>query len=339
MRVMSSPDENQAKTKTTRLRWAVRVALLLIVFVMGWYLIGRATAGSRAIVQSGEDTPTPTQAWDGENLRVVAYNIAHGRGLSESNWAGDRNGRLAEIADLLIELDADIVVLNEVDFDSSWSGRKNQARLIADRAGYLWVTEQTNYDLSLPLFRLRFGNAILSRFPIVDSQRFDYPAVWWAESVGFGQKHGLWCQVELSPEQSVRVVAVHLDTRDAQVRIDSAEAIRQLALSPGPPIIVAGDFNSVPAGAGHPPSAIDIVRSTQGMEQTQSYFDSAIPLAGSFPSNQPTRLIDHIAAQLPWHLTSFEVVSSPLSDHCPVACNLLLAGSASADDSPAISEP
>lgn len=305
----------------------MRAALLLIVLVVGWYVLGRATASSRAIRQTELNNNATASDWDGQSLRVVSYNIAHGRGLSPSNWAGDRSDPLNAIADLLIELNADIVILNEVDFDSSWSGRKNQAQLIAERAGYPWVAEQTNYDLSLPLFRLRFGNAILSRFPITDAQLIAYPAVNRIEALGFGQKQGLACTVELHTNQSVRIVAVHFDTRDADVRIDSAEAIRQLLLSPGPSLIVAGDFNDAPPESDQTASSLSVLQSAQGMRGIESLSDSPSSPGGSFPSPQPTRLIDHLIAQSPWTLTHFEVIPSQLSDHRPIVADLVLSES------------
>jgi len=69
------------------------------------------------------------------------------------------------------------VVLNEADFDATWSGGINQAQWIAKHAGYPYHVEQRNYDVSLPFFKPRFGNAILSRWPILDAEQIELPAV------------------------------------------------------------------------------------------------------------------------------------------------------------------
>ena len=80
----------------------------------------------------------------GRPLRVACYNIAHGRGVPFDNWNGEskevRLQRLLDIATQIREIDADIVALNEVDFDSSWSHGENQAEFLARNAGYpYWV--------------------------------------------------------------------------------------------------------------------------------------------------------------------------------------------------------
>lgn len=154
-----------------RVVWAVAA---VVVFVLGWYAVARITAPGRAVRvyhAAVADAPAPAS---GRPLKILAYNIAHGRGLADTNWAGDREARPGQIAELLKAQDADVVVLNEVDLDSSWSGRTNQGEFIANAAGYPWRAQQVNYDLSLPGFRLCFGNVILSRFPILDAHRIRY---------------------------------------------------------------------------------------------------------------------------------------------------------------------
>jgi hypothetical protein len=79
-------------------------------------------------------------AGHGEAIRIASYNIAHGRGLADSNWHGgnlqQRLKRLDAIGALLRDVDADLVILNEVDFDASWSFGVNQARHLAEIAHY-----------------------------------------------------------------------------------------------------------------------------------------------------------------------------------------------------------
>lgn len=115
----------------------VLIASLALVFVP--YLLSRLTSSFRAVqvfsaATDSAATEQPEAIELPESLRIVCFNMAHGRGLASSNWeGGDRTtcrGRLAEISELLDELDVDIVVLNEVDFDASWSGNVNQAELL-----------------------------------------------------------------------------------------------------------------------------------------------------------------------------------------------------------------
>ncbi len=296
--------------------------MLAVVFVVGWYAIARATDGTRQVrvVQDSNRPAAPPAFAPGEPLTVAAYNIAHARGLADTNWAGDRDARLRELAALIASWDADVVVLNEVDLDATWSGRTNQARVLAERAGYAYRAEQCNYDLWLPGFRIRFGNAVLSRYPIGSARAIDYPAVRGWESAAFGRKRGLVCTLDLGAGRQVRVVAVHWDTRDAAVRAGSAAALAELARDGGPPLIAAGDFNS--SLLDDSASSTDVA----GLVETGLFVWAGDtpdgPAPASFPSDTPTRLIDYILAQPPLTLSRFRVVASRLSDHRPVVAEV-----------------
>ena len=54
------------------------------------------------------------------SMRVLTYNVAHGRGPIDDNWQGtaaEKRKRIHEIAKLLSESRADVVILNDVDFN------------------------------------------------------------------------------------------------------------------------------------------------------------------------------------------------------------------------------
>ena len=51
-----------------------------------------------------------------------------------------------QIAALLRTINADVVVLNEVDFDSTWTHSVDEARYLAEKAGYPFLAEQRNID-------------------------------------------------------------------------------------------------------------------------------------------------------------------------------------------------
>ncbi|MEM7557881.1 MAG: hypothetical protein AAF394_02035, partial [Planctomycetota bacterium] len=108
----------------------LRLLLLLGVLLFLPYVSSRILSPWRMLQVDDLSREPNSEAVDSQirntnELSIACYNIAHGRGIAESNWGNDtakvRTQRLDEIANLLIEVDADIVVLNEVDFDSSWS--------------------------------------------------------------------------------------------------------------------------------------------------------------------------------------------------------------------------
>ena len=314
-------------------RWLRRIvlaALLIFLFVIAWWGIGRLAAPGRAVrivhtqsteASASKEHDTATRA----TLRIATWNIAHGRGLSEDNFNSEteavRLDRLHAIADQLRAHDLDIVILNEVDFDSTWSSNINQAAIIAQRAGYDWRVEQRNVDTSVPFLALRFGNVILSRVPIRAALLLDFPWHSCFESIVAGGKKGVIATLEFDDDVLIRVAAVHLDHRwgGHTTRMEAARMLRSHAIDGGPPSIIGGDFNtSLPGFPG--------VRASRVSETALSFllendlFQTS-PMADpgsddfTFRANDPTRVIDWILIPRSWTLLSREVISTDLADH------------------------
>jgi len=340
------------------------LAAIPIVVVAGWYGIGRLVAPLHAVrVVSAHTGPPPASDRPAtETLRVLIYNIAHGRGTAASNWeGGDRETRLERldaIADLLRRENADVAVLNEVDFDATWSYGVNQAEYLAREAGYPYRSEQRNYDVSLPFRRYCGGNAVLSRFPIPEARLVEYPALSRTEMLLAGGNKGLLCTVRIPPvangtqpgtpvssaslvasaqglvsEFEFTLLAVHLEHRSEATRILSAEHILNLARDSSVPMILAGDFNSSPAGfPGAQPDAGG--RTALGLLINSGRFHTIpdgppAPSELTFPSWKPDRLIDWILVPPDWDIEFRRVIDSPLSDHCPVVVEIRIPRSAS----------
>ncbi len=307
----------------------ITVALL---FVAGPYLFSRAISPWRQLSvhrTSGISEPqTPERA----QLRIACYNIAHGRGLAESNWDGgtrdERLARLDEIAELLRKIDADVCVLNEVDFDSSWSHGVNQAEYLAQNAGYPYRVEQRNFDFRILFHKWRFGNAILSKYPVTNASIVDMPAFASWEALFAGKKQGVVCDMHVGG-LSVRVVGAHLSHRSETVRADSAELISNLAQESSLPVIVAGDFNSAPAGFP------ECIRDPYGRNAMETFDNSAIferfpvdtPTTSdtlTYHSADPSCVIDWLLIPRKWKFLDYTVEPSNLSDHRPVYADVML---------------
>ncbi len=117
----------------------LRACLLLLAVLFLPYVSSRLMSPWRRISIHSAPTPdlqTRESPRPENQIRIASYNIAHGRGTGDANWNGESRGaritRLDQIAGLLCAIDADIVVLNEVDFDPSWSQSINQARYLAE---------------------------------------------------------------------------------------------------------------------------------------------------------------------------------------------------------------
>ena len=293
-------------------------------------VFGRVTSSWRRVtVHTNQDGSRPRSLEPDRPLRVACYNIAHGRGLVESNWeGGDRAARIARldrIAELLRDINADVVVLNEVDFDSSWSYSVNQARYLARKAGYSHWVEQRNLDLGLVIWKWRFGNAILSKYPIENARVTDLPGYSTWETVLAGKKRAVACDIKVG-DRSVCLVGAHLSHRSEAVRVRSVAALVDVAAKSNLPTIVAGDLNS------SPPTFPESVQDANGnnaiaaldkagwFQRTPTSLITANDM--TYHSRQPSRVIDWIVIPPKWQFLHYQVKSSKLSDHRPVVADI-----------------
>lgn len=219
-----------------------------------------------------------------------------------------------------------MVVLNEVDFDSTWSYSVNQARILAEKSGYPFWVEQRNLDARILNWRWRFGNAIFSKYPITNAQIIDLPSFSKRETLLAGKKRAVICEIEAG-DKSFQIIGSHLSHRSEFLRVKSARMIVNTATASQLPTIVAGDLNSTP------PDFPDSSNDADG-NNTIATFDRAgifkrsptsPPLTGkdmTFPSTAPLRVIDWILIPSSWSFAKYQVETSPLSDHLPVVADV-----------------
>lgn len=308
------------KSRTGKSIAAIALGILLLPL-----LYSRLTSNLRAVRVRGSVGTTAeaeSQEQHGQ-LSIASYNIAHGRGLAESNLSGgakaERIDRLDKIAELLRQVDADIVVLNEVDFDSSWSYSINQAEYLAKKAGYpVWV-EQRNMDFRIAFWNWAFGNAVLSKYPIQDAQLVELPGHSIFETIVLGQKQAIACEVA-HPKGNLQVIGAHLSQRIEAVRVASTKLILQRSKDSTIPTVFAGDLNSSPTGftesaqdsSGQ--NAIDLLdQSSQFHRWNQT--TSSDPSHCTFSANDPKVVIDWIFVPRTWQFELFQVNDQQLSDH------------------------
>lgn len=304
--------------------------LITLLLVFGPFIVSRAMSPLR-VVKSYELIPAVDAAPTGPDrlVRVACYNIAHGRGLAEDNASGgtpaQRTRRLNEIADLLRVLAADVVVLNEVDFDASWSHRVNQAEFLADAAGYRYVAEQRNLDFRVAWRTWKFGNAVLSRHPITHAEVIDLPGFSAVETLLAGKKRGLACTLNVHG-RSVRVLAVHLSHRSESLRSRSADL---LAAPPALPTILAGDLNSTPTGFPRSKQSADHGNAIDKLDAVAVFVRRPVepptdPAELTFRADKPISVIDWIMATPELAFEDYRVVDTLLSDHRPVVADFTL---------------
>jgi len=333
-------------TSSGRGRWTLRTLvgltlLLLAVTAVVWGL-GRWTADARRlhlvtpsgpstaeggvgrgrVLRDPSDSAPPEPRDPVRRVRVLAWNIAHGRGDLRrgwfKNWSGsdaERLARVERIAEAVRRTGADVVVLNEVDFDAGWSGGMNQAEIVAREAGYPYRVEQRNVDLQLPFVRFVFGNAVLSRLPITEARWMELPPHSRVEALLFGAKDGVVARIATGAE-ALSIVAVHLESRAAATRRAALPTIDSLRTREAAPLVLAGDFNAGLADD----SATVVDRLVARGWRSPRATSSPPELRPTFPTVAPARALDWVLVEPPLRVVEARVVDGvpSLSDHAPV---------------------
>jgi len=166
-------------------------------------------------------------------LRVLTYNIHRAIGV-------DHRFKPERIAEILAHHDADIVLLQEVDVGVPRSGKLDLAKEMADRLGYPYSAAGLNVQLRVGMY----GNATLSRYPIVRERNIDL-------TIGRRKARGcLYTALELSVENGQKIelavfnlhLGLSFKERPQQLGrlVHSDEFIR---LTSKTPCLIAGDFN------------------------------------------------------------------------------------------------
>lgn len=162
-------------------------------------------------------------------VKVVTWNLW---------WQfGPWQDRQPAIAATLRNLDADIIALQEVWHD----GKTSSAAELAAALGYPYVFEQC-----MVMNDTGFGNAILSRWPIVEQDVITLSGL---DETG-ENRNAVYARIE-GPRGDIPVFCTHLNYKYEQshIRQKQVAELAQFIDSKGPwkyPPVVCGDFNAEP---------------------------------------------------------------------------------------------
>lgn len=229
-------------------------------------------------------------------FRVISYNIHHG--VNNANVLD-----LEAIADIIREHDIDIVGLQEVDKHySSRSDLKDQAKELAEQLGMYYVYgANLDRDPEEGPERRQYGNAILSKYPIVHWENH------LLESFGQEQRGLLEAVIEVEGEQ-IHFYSTHLGLSEEQRESQAAEVKGIMSSKTGPQLVV-GDFNTYPES-----TAMQILLGDGFVKDSLQY----IPEGLTFPSSGATIRADYILYNDDVTLYDAHVPLTEASDHLPV---------------------
>jgi endonuclease/exonuclease/phosphatase family metal-dependent hydrolase len=299
----------------------------------------------------GERSARPPAARPAK-LRVVSWNMAYGRGRKDD--AGDLRSEeavranLAGIARVLRTLDADIVALQEVDFDSARTHGIDELSWLAREAGYPWAARVETWRCRYVPFpywppsrhygRMRSGQAVLSRFPIATNVRHllpqpEHPFWYNAFYLHRAMQH---LEIDVGGGNTLDVLNVHLEAFQQRNREQHAELlVRFVRGLLDRPRIVLGDFNAIPPEAtlrarfpDEPETdmttdrTIALVRAL-GLQEALPP-ETPAPETFTFPADVPNRRLDYIWFSSGLRRVGGRVVREAglLSDHLPVVVEL-----------------
>jgi endonuclease/exonuclease/phosphatase family metal-dependent hydrolase len=164
-------------------------------------------------------------------VRLVTFNIHHGVG-------DDGRHDLPRLARLLAGADPDVICLQEVDRHfGERSEHVDQALLLAsalDRE-LAWGASIDQPPRPGRAERRQYGNAVLSRLPVLTSEVHPLP--------GGGEPRSALRVVVRSAEGALAVTTTHLSSSSAADRAAQAAAVAALG-DPGTPGVLVGDLNA-----------------------------------------------------------------------------------------------
>ena len=237
-------------------------------------------------------------ATEAATLRLVAYNIKHGRGM-------DNRVDLHRIASVLRKLKPDMVALQEVDHSCTRSGKVHQAALLGNLLGM-----HHSFGKFMNFQGGQYGLAVLSRFPVQKSTR---------HQLAPGAEPRCALEVTVRPVSSgplLSLVSIHNDwTRESFRTAQVSDLIAGLRERTHP-IILAGDFNAEPG-------ADSLVK----LKNSGFLFLPKTKDPRTFPSPAPRLEIDHFMARgFPFDKPPLTVVHDEkiASDHRPIVIDIPL---------------
>lgn len=233
-------------------------------------------------------------------IRVLTYNIKHGEGI-------DGKLDLSRAVRVIKSENPDLVALQEVDNGTKRSDRVDQPKVLGELTGM-----QVVFGANIDYEGGKYGNAVLSKLPIVRSQNHPLPNIYNGEQRGVFE-----IEVKLpGSDSSLLLLATHFDFRQKDHdRVASASVINELVASRGNvAALLAGDLNTDPDS-----------RPIHELQKLWQRTNSNTML--TFPASLPARQIDYIFYYPAprWCVLETKVLDEPIaSDHRPVLAVLKL---------------
>lgn len=233
-------------------------------------------------------------------LKVLTFNIYHGETMNH-------DFDLDRIAQVIIESEADIVALQEVDFKTNRAKKYDLVTELAFRCQMQGIFGKAmNYDGG------EYGEGVLSKISFYATHNHALPY-----SEGNEPRAALETILILQNGDTLSFIGTHFDhLEDPRDRILQANKINQIFAKTPYPSILAGDLNDQPNS-----DAIEILKTFW----TPSYDPENMEY--TYPSDQANKKIDYIMfyPEHKWRVIESKTICDEIaSDHCAYLVSLEL---------------
>ena len=318
-----------------------------------WATSGRLERDALNVVETHAERYPKTLPENGI-ITLATWNIGYLSGMTNlkpvqaPRWLYARNERLAER--FIHEAGVDIAAFQEIDLDSKRSYHVDQVQRLADTmpshstaVAVCWDKRYVPFPYWPP--SVHFGQVlaaqvVMSRYPILSAERIELlpkrPAAFIYRAF-YIERLAQIVRVQVGPHTLV-VINIHLEAFHRETRQLQARAVMDLYRErfQGQPVIILGDFNSVPPPAEHRSAFWDEPDADFEGDDTMACFYNAPELREAipnetyvrdesstftFPSGDLSRRLDYIfythehISPVSWHISR---VPQDASDHLPV---------------------
>ncbi|KOP68426.1 hypothetical protein AMS62_26635 [Bacillus sp. FJAT-18019] len=220
------------------------------------------------------------------DIRLMTYSIRHGKGL-------DGHTKLQRLAEEIAKTNADVVALQGIDRFIPRSGFQDQLKKLSKQLGMY-----SCFSPSINLLVSQYGNAILSKYPIITKEITFMRGTKERRSI-------LMAKIQMDIDV-LTVINTHLGKHTKERTKHIPILLNTLNLYDKPSVL-AGDFN---------------MEMDDSLMKSFSSHWQKIELQEKNPTFKNGREIDHIFVNMPTEYASAWVQHSAASDHHPVIARI-----------------
>lgn len=320
------------------------ILILFIILVLSFYFWA-SYSNLYTGFQEGEIKNLNKNLSNSPELKVLTWNLSYAHGLGSEGENYKRHDKdiylknLDEMASIIRESEADIILLQEVDFKSKRTYDIDQAEYLAAKGNYSYIAYAPSWEnnyIPYPYFpmsehfgKMYSGGAILSRYKILKNEIYLFPKP--MENPFYYNAfylHRFFQMVTIEYNGKNHYVGnVHLEAFKKETRMTEAKKIVDIidAKSDKPWLFIGGDFNTLPTEAskrshfkGYPEDDYEGDETYEIISKgLKNLYDPEEKMPLTFPSNEPDRKLDFIFINKKYSRSQTVAIESGISDHFP----------------------